>query len=70
MAFSGRTTVALQKYALAGRPAGPFFRNLPIVRPALFRLNAWVRDTFQLSAATTGTFQLVARIQQPFQLGV
>lgn len=62
--------VALQKYALGGKRPGPFFRNLPIVRPALFMLNAWVRDTFQLAAATTGTFQLVARIQQPFQLGV
>lgn len=62
--------VALQKYALAGRPAGPFFRNLPIVRPALFMLNAWITDTFQLPAPTVGTFQLVARIQQPFYLGV
>lgn len=61
--------VALQKYALGGRPPGPFNRNLPIARPSLFMLDAWVDDTFQLYAATTCTFQLVARVEEPFQLG-
>jgi hypothetical protein len=61
--------VALQKYALGGRPAGPFFRNLPIARPSLFMLEAWVDDTFQLYAVRQDTFQLIARVQEPFQLG-
>jgi len=62
--------VALQKYALGGKRPGPFFRNLPIVRPAVFMLLAWQASTQQLVAMRSWTFQLVARIKKPFQLGV
>lgn len=68
--FAGRRTVALQLYALGGRPGGPYFRNLPIFPPKLFQLIAWVKNTFQLGAQQQGTFQLPAKVEQPFKLEV
>lgn len=62
--------VALQKYALAGRPPGSFFRNLPRVLPKLFQLMAVIVATFPLASAQTATFQLVAQVDEAFQLGV
>ena len=70
MAFSGRRVVALQLYSLAGRPGGPYFRNLPIFPPKLFQLLAWIRNTFQLGAPAGGTFQLEAQVEEPFRLEV
>ena len=70
MAFSGRQTVSLQKYALGGRPPGPFFRNLPLYPSKLFQLLAWVKNVFQLDATQTATFQLPAQVEEPFDLEV
>lgn len=70
MAFAGRRTVSLQLYALGGRPAGPYFRDLPIFPPKLFQLLAWIKNTFALGATRKATFQLPAQVEQPFRLGV
>ncbi len=62
--------VSLQKYALGGKPPGPFFRNLPIFPRKFFHLAAWIRTTFQLAAARSGTFRLPAQVEEPFRLEV
>ena len=62
--------MALQLYALGGRPGGPFFRNLPIFPPKLFQLLAWIKNIFQLGAGQQGTFQLPAQTEEPFRLEV
>ena len=68
MALSG--VVSLQKYALGGRPPGPFFRNLPIAIPAAFLLNAVRVGPFALSAEQIANFQLNALSGATFDLEV
>ncbi len=62
--------VALQKYALGGKVPGPFFRNLPFLRPAYFLLRAWRLSAFPLPAMREAVFQLPAQSDDAFELGV